>query len=256
MNSAVLQMKEEIKVETRREKIEKQLREAIDNYMEGNYTIDEAMYKLLHQSSPIKGWLKKKAKRFLDGNYDISIRYEVDDIYSLLTEELWEFVAESSNRYEEILNYVTVLNYRCDLRLTDFKRYFLAEKRTVERVTNPKDDETLDYVELSTQANGNYSVSTYRSGDSEEENEVGQASRRKFLVTGYGEEVLENRVLITEMLESPALNEKDQRLLKYLYRYPDASLSEIAMDCGYTSKKAASRGIKRIARQLIYLIRY
>lgn len=258
--NAAKQIREEIQAETRRENMERQLKEAIVKYTEGEQTIDEAMYSLLHQSSQIGARLRQRAKKFISENFDIKARYEVDDIYSLLTEELWKFVAESPSRFEEIMSYLAVLDYRCDLRLLDFKRKFLAKKRRGERLTYPKKEDVLDYVELQAIANGNYAVSTFRSSDKDDEEEDEKAqtkkpNRRKYLVTGY-EETFEDHALVNEMLEAPGLGEEERRLLQYLYRKPDASLSEIAEDCGYTSKKAVSRAKQRIARHLSYLIRY
>ncbi|MES5917727.1 hypothetical protein QCI44_06655 [Bacillus cereus group sp. RP37] len=258
--NAAKQLREEIQVETKHEKMECQLKEAIVEYTEGEQTIDEAMYSLLHKSSQLRARLRRKSKKFISENFDIQARYEVDDIYSLLTEELWKFVAESRSRFEEIMSYLAVLDYRCDLRLIQFKRRFLANKRRGERLTYPKKEDVLDYVELQAIANGNYTVSTFRSSnkDDEKEDEKAQTkkpNRRKYLVTGY-EETFEDHVLVNQMLEAPGLSEEERRLIQYLYRSPDASLSEIAVDCGYTSKKAASRAIQRIARHLNYLIRY
>ncbi|MDA1612209.1 hypothetical protein PDK26_13335 [Bacillus cereus] len=258
--NAAKQLREEIQAETKREKMERQLKGAIVNYTEGEQTIDEAMYSLLHQSSPIKGRLRRKAEKFIAENFDIKARYEVDDIYSLLTEELWKFVAESPSRFEEIMSYLAVLDYRCDLRLIQFKRGFLTKKRGIERMTYPKKEDVLDYVELQAIANGNYTVSTFRSGNKDDEKEDEKAqmkkkNRRKYLVTGY-EEMFEDYALVNQMLQAPELSEEEHRLIQYLYRSPDASLSEIAGDCGYTSKKAVSRAIQRIARHLNYLKRY
>ncbi|MEH7456554.1 hypothetical protein V7183_04825, partial [Bacillus sp. JJ1127] len=258
--NAAKQIREEIQAETRRERMEQQLKEVIANYTEGKQTIDEALYSLLHQSSQIGARLRQKAKRFTSENYDVKARYEVDDIYSLLTEELWKFVEESPSRFEEIINYLAVLDYRCDLRLTDFKRHFLAKKRTADRLTHPKKEGVLDYIELQAIANGNYSVSTFRGKEKEDEEdkkaETKTPARRKYLITGYEEDAFEKHVLVNEMLEAPGISEEERRLLDYLYRSPDASLSEIAEDCGYTSKKAASRAIQRIARHFNYLICY
>ncbi|PFN23384.1 hypothetical protein COJ50_17280 [Bacillus cereus] len=258
--NAAKQLREEIQAETRREKMERQLKEAIINYTEGEQTIDEAMYSLLHQSSQIGARLRQKSKKFISENFDIKARYEVDDIYSLLTEELWKFVAESPSRFEEIISYLAVLDYRCDIRLLQFKRGFLANKRKGERLTYPKKEDVLDYVELQAIANGNYTVSTFRSGNKDDEKEDEKAqmkktSRRKYLVTGY-EETFEDHALVNQILQAPELSEEERRLIQYLYHSPDASLSEIAGDCGYTSKKAVSRAIQRIARHLNYLIRY
>ncbi|MCU5094059.1 hypothetical protein [Bacillus wiedmannii] len=258
--NAAKQIREEIQAETRREKMERQLTEAIVKYTEGEQTIDEAMYSLLHKSSQLGARLRQKSKKFISENFDIKARYEVDDIYSLLTEELWKFVAESPSRFEEIMSYLAVFDYRCDLRLIQFKRGFLTKKRGIERMTYPKKEDVLDYVELQAIANGNYTVSTYRSSnkDDGEENEKEQTkkpNRRKYLVTGY-EETFEDHALVNQMLEAPGLSEEGCRLLQYLHLSPDASLSEIAEDCGYTSKKAASRAIQRIARHLNYLIHY
>ena len=258
--NAAKQLREEIQAETRREKMERQLKEAIVKYTEGEQPIDEAMYSLLHKSSPIKGRLRRKAEKIIAENFDIRAQYEVDDIYSLLTEELWKLVAESPSRFEEIMSYLAVLDYRCDLRLLQFKRKFLAKKRSVERLTNPKKEDVLDYVELQAIANGNYAVSTFRNGNKDDEEEdaktqMKKPNRRKYLVTGY-EETFEDHALVNQMLEAPELSEEERQLIQYLYRSPDASLSEIAEDCGYTSKKAASRAIQRIARHLNYLIRY
>ncbi|PHA06690.1 hypothetical protein COE65_25020 [Bacillus sp. AFS051223] len=169
--NAAKQLREEIQAETRREKMERQLKEAIVNYTEGEQTIDEAMYSLLHQSSQIGARLRQKSKKFISENFDIKARYEVGDIYSLLTEELWKFVAESPSRFEEIMSYLAVLDYRCDVRLIQFKRRFLAQKRRVERLTYPKKEDVLDYVELQAIANGNYTVSTFRSGNKDDEKE-------------------------------------------------------------------------------------
>ncbi|WP_142319282.1 hypothetical protein [Bacillus cereus] len=239
--------------------MERQLKEAIVKYTEGEQTIDEAMYSLLHKSSQIGARLRQKSKKFITENFDIKARYEVDDIYSLLTEELWKFVAESPSRFEEIMSYLAVLDYRCDMRLLQFKRRFLANKRRGEQLTYPKKEDVLDYVELQAIANGNYTVSTYRSSNKDdEEDEKAQTkkpNRRKYLVTGY-EETFEDHALVNQMLEAPELSEEGRRLIQYLHLSPDASLSEIAGDCGYTSKKAVSRAIQRIARHLNYLIRY
>ncbi|PEJ54651.1 hypothetical protein CN676_07065 [Bacillus wiedmannii] len=258
--NAAKQIREEIQAETRREKMERQLKGAIVKYIEGEQTIDEAMYSLLHQSSQIGARLRQKSKKFTSENFDIKARYEVDDIYSLLTEELWKFVAESPSRFEEIMSYLAVLDYRCDLQLLQFKRKFLTKKRGVERLTYPKKEDVLDYVELQAIANGNYTVSTYRSsneddGEEDEKTKTKKPNRRKYLVTGY-EETFESHVLVNQMLEAPGLSEEERRLIQYLHLSPDASLSEIAGDCGYTSKKAVSRAIQRIARHLNYLIRY
>ncbi|PEU03184.1 hypothetical protein [Bacillus cereus] len=257
--NAAKQIREEIQAETRRESMERQLKEAIVKYTEGEQTIDEAMYSLLHKSSQIGARLRQKSKKFITENFDIKARYEVDDIYSLLTEELWKFVAESPSRFEEIMSYLAVLDYRCDMRLLQFKRRFLANKRRGEQLTYPKKEDVLDYVELQAIANGNYTVSTYRSSNKDdEEDEKAQTkkpNRRKYLVTGY-EETFEDHALVNQMLEAPELSEEGRRLIQYLHLSPDASLSEIAGDCGYTSKKAVSRAIQRIARHLNYLIRY
>ncbi|PFK48650.1 hypothetical protein [Bacillus cereus] len=258
--NATKQIREEIQEETRREKMERQLKEAIVKYTEGEQTINEVMYSLLHQSSQIGARLRQKSKKFISENFDIKVRYEAGDMYSLLTEELWKFVLESPKRFEEIMSYLAVLDYRCDLRLLQFKRGFLANKRRGERLTYPKKEDVLDYVLLQAIANGNYTVSTYRSSDKDdwEEDEKAKTkkpSRRKYLVTGY-EETFEDHALVNQMLQAPELSEEERRLMQYLYHSPDASLSEIAGDCGYTSKKAVSRAIQRIARHLNYLIRY
>lgn len=258
--NAAKQIREEVRTETKRENMERQLKEAIAKYTEGEQTIDEAMYSLLHKSSQLGARLRQKSKKFISENFDIKARYEVNDMYSLLTEELWKFVVESPSRFEEIMSYLAVLDYRCDLRLIQFKRGFLANKRKGERMTYPKKEDVLDYVELQAIANGNYAVSTFRSGnkDDEQEDEKTQTkkpNRRKYLVTGY-EETFEDHALVNQMLDAQGLSEEGRRLIQYLYRSPDASLSEIAGDCGYTSKKAVSRAVQRIARHLNYLIRY
>lgn len=258
--NAAKQIREEIQTETRRESMERQLKKAIVKYTEGEQTIDEAMYSLLNQSSQIGARLRQKSKKFMSENFDIQARYEVGDMYSLLTEELWKLVAESQNRFEEIMSYLAVLDYRCDMRLLQFKRGFLANKRKGERLTYPKKENVLDYVLLQAIANGNYTVTTFRSGDKDDEKEDEQAqtkkaNRRKYLVTGY-EETFEDHTLVNQILHAPELSEEGRQLIQYLYRSPDASLSEIAGDCGYTSKKAVSRAIRQIARHLNYLIRY
>ncbi|PEJ11508.1 hypothetical protein CN684_00675 [Bacillus wiedmannii] len=73
--------------------------------------------------------MRQKSKKFICENFDIQARYEVGDMYSLLTEELWKFGAESPKRFEEIMSYLAILDYRCDIRLLQFKRGFLANKR-------------------------------------------------------------------------------------------------------------------------------
>ncbi|HFK1758203.1 hypothetical protein FO497_13475 [Bacillus cereus ATCC 10876] len=250
-------MEEEKRI--RFEKMEGHIRTVIDEYMVYKLDLDEAMYKLLHQSSPIKGWLKRKARRFLLENHDLSMKYTVDDIYSLLTEVVWNFVKESLNRYEEILSYIGTLNYRCKLKLISFKRYFLARKRSIERLTTPKDDDSLDNIRLNTIANGNYYASTYRSDEKKEKMKGGSfknGNYRKVLITGYESSELENRLLVNEMLASSVLPAKDRKLLEYLYVNPSATLFEMMINCEFTSKKAVSRGIERIKRQYSYILLY
>jgi hypothetical protein len=262
---AAKRIREEIKTQSKRQKTEEQLRNAVNDYVTGEKTIDITLHSLLSQTSILGARLRHKAKKFIAENYDIRARYEVADIDSLLAEVLWRFVEESKDRFEELISYVAVLDYRCELRLTDFKRHFLATKRNIHRYTYPKVEETLDYIDLGTLANGNYTAKTHRSNESDdgkESEEVGggskeaQANRRKYLITGYEDDTLENYVLVSAMLEAPSLSEDARRLLIYLYHSPDASLSEIAEECGYTNKQAAGREIQRIARHLNYLIQY
>ncbi len=73
--NASKQIREEIQEETGREKMEHQLKEAIVKYTEGEQTIDEVMYSLLHQSSQIGARLRQKSKKFIFGNFDIKVRY-------------------------------------------------------------------------------------------------------------------------------------------------------------------------------------
>lgn len=250
---------EETKKRIRLEKMEGHIRAVTDEYAVYKLGLDEAMYKLLHQSSPIKGWLKRKARRFLLENHDLGMKYTVDDVYSLLTEVLWNFVKESPNRYEEILSYIGTLNYRCKLKLISFKRYFLARKRSIERLTTPKDDDSLDNIRLNTIANGNYYASTYISGEKKEKmkgSSFKNGNYRKVLITGYESSDLENRLLVNEMLASSVLPAKDRKLLEYLYVNPSATLFEMMINCEFTSKKAVSRGIERIKRQYNYLLHY